>query len=50
MKDTIVYEDFVKLDIRLGTVKEATVPEGSRMIRQVVDFGEEIGQKSFFWN
>lgn len=49
MKDTIEYEDFAKLDIRLGTVKEATIPEGSnKLIRQVVDFGEEIGERIIF--
>ena len=49
MKDTIVYDDFLKLDIRLGTVVEASVPEGSKkLIRQVVDFGEEIGKKIIF--
>lgn len=49
MKDTIVYDDFAKLDIRIGTVKEATIPEGSnKLIRQVVDFGEELGEKVIF--
>ena len=49
MTDTIQFEDFAKSDIRIGTVKEATVPEGSnKLIRQVVDFGEEIGEKIIF--
>jgi len=49
MKDTIVYDDFAKLDIRLGLVKEATIPEGSnKLIRQVVDFGEETGERIIF--
>ena len=49
MKDTITIDDFVKLDIRMGKVREATIPEGSnKLIRQVVDFGEEVGERIIF--
>lgn len=49
MKDLITYDDFAKLDIRMGTVIEATIPEGSnKLIRQVVDFGSNFGQRIIF--
>jgi methionyl-tRNA synthetase len=49
MKPTITITDFAKLDIRIGKVVEASIPEGSnKLIRQVVDFGEEIGRKIIF--
>jgi methionyl-tRNA synthetase len=33
----------------MGTVVEATIPEGSnKLIRQVVDFGDEIGNRIIF--
>lgn len=45
----ISFEDFEKVDIRMGTVVEASVPEWSHwVIRMVVDLGEEIGQKKCF--
>lgn len=44
MKATITYEDFSKLDLRVGKIIEATVPEWSnKLIEFKVDFGEEIG-------
>ncbi len=37
----ISYEDFAKLDIRIGTVVEAElVPETDKLIKCTVDFGE----------
>lgn len=49
MKPTITIDDFAKLEIRIGKVVEASIPEGSnKLIRQVVDFGEEIGRKVIF--
>lgn len=49
MKPTITITDFSKLDIRIGKVVEASIPEGSnKLIRQVVDFGEEIGRRVIF--
>lgn len=39
--DTIQYEDFAKLDIRIGTVVAAElVPETDKLIKCTVDFGE----------
>jgi methionine--tRNA ligase beta chain len=38
-------DDFVKVEIRVGTVLEAEEVEGSeKLIRQIVDFGEEKRQ------
>ena len=49
MKPTITITDFLKLEIRIGKVVEASIPEGSnKLIRQVVDFGEEIGRRVIF--
>lgn len=49
MKKQITHEDFAKIDIQLGTVIDASIPEGSqKLIRQVVDFGEEIGTRIIF--
>lgn len=45
----ISIDDFEKVDIRIGTVKEADVPAWSHwVIRLVVDFGSEIGEKKCF--
>lgn len=49
MKPTIPFADFAKVEIRVGEVLEATVPEGSKkLIRQRVNFGEEIGERVIF--
>lgn len=44
---TVSFEDFMKVDIRVGTVVEAAPNEGARKpaYRLVVDFGPEIGRK-----
>ena len=48
MKPEITIEDFAKLDLRVGTVNEATRKEGSeKLIRLTVDFGEE-GTRTIF--
>jgi tRNA-binding protein len=45
----ITYDDFVKAEIRVGTVVDASVPEGSRsVIKLTVHFGEEVGEKTIF--
>ncbi|KKR39495.1 MAG: tRNA-binding protein [Candidatus Woesebacteria bacterium GW2011_GWB1_40_101] len=47
--DAISFEDFEKVDIRIGTVKKAEVPEWSHwVIKLTVDFGKEIGTKTCF--
>ena len=47
MKDTIPFTDFLKLDIRVGCVKEAENVENSKkLIKLIVDFGAEIGELS----
>lgn len=49
MKDTISYDDFSKLDLRVGEVVGASLPEWSeKLIRYEVDFGEEIGRRVLF--
>lgn len=43
----IQYEDFARLDIRIGTVVAAEiVPETDKLIKCAVDFGEELGQRT----
>ena len=42
----ITIDDFVKVELRVGTVLEAEAVEGSeKLIKQTVDFGE-LGQKT----
>jgi len=43
----ISFDDFLSVDIRIGTVLEATPLEGARTpsIRMLIDFGATIGQK-----
>jgi tRNA-binding protein len=40
-------EDFLRVDIRIGTIVEATLNEGARKpsYRLLVDFGPELGRK-----
>jgi methionine--tRNA ligase beta chain len=47
--DTINFDDFSKIDIRIGTVTEAEVPEWSHWVMRItVDLGKEIGEKKCF--
>jgi len=47
--DTIKFEDFAKVDIRIGTVTEAIVPEWSHWVMKItVDLGPELGTKTCF--
>ncbi len=49
MKPTITYEDFAKVDIRVGTILSASAPDWSKkLLRFEVDFGEEIGKRVLF--
>ena len=48
-KDVITYDDFMKLDIRVGKIIEAQVPEGSKkLIELTVDLGEDYGTVTIF--
>ncbi len=47
--DNISYDKFEQVNIRIGTVIEATVPEWSHWVMKLkVDFGREIGEKQCF--
>jgi len=49
MKDTVKFEDFSKLDLRVGEVVEAEDPEWSRsLLKLTVDLGEVIGRRTIF--
>ena len=49
MKDTISYTDFQKLDIRIGTIVDVSIPEGSnKIVKLLVDLGDELGKKTIF--
>lgn len=42
MKPLIQFEDFAKLDLRVGEIKNCEAKEGSeKLLRLTVDFGEE---------
>jgi tRNA-binding protein len=47
MSEQITYDDFLKVDIRVGTILEASVLEGARKpaLKLLIDFGPEIGTK-----
>jgi len=48
MKPIITFDDFAKLDLRVGTVVECVEPEKSeKLLKLTVDFGEE-GKKTIF--
>lgn len=41
MKDIISYDDFAKLDIRIGTVRAVErVPDTDKLLKCTIDFGE----------
>ncbi len=47
--DSISFDDFGKVDIRVGTVIKAEVPDWSHWVMKLtVDFGKEIGKKTCF--
>lgn len=47
-KSDLTFEDFLKVDIRIGTVKEVRLNEKARNPAYVlsIDFGDEIGVKT----
>ncbi len=46
MKPEIVFDDFAKIDLRIGKVTDCTEKEGSeKLLRLSVDFGDE-GQRT----
>ena len=47
--EEITYDDFAKLDMRIGTVIKAEVPSWSHWVMKLtVDFGEETGKRIIF--
>jgi len=49
MKNTVDFEDFEKLDIRVGTVCKAEVPDWSHWVMKLqVDFGKHLGKRTVF--
>ena len=47
--DTINFDDFEKVEIRIGTIIKAEVPEWSHWVMKItVDLGSEIGEKNAF--
>jgi len=48
MKPIITYDDFAKIDLRVGTIIECVEKEGSeKLLKLTVDFGEE-GTRTIF--
>lgn len=49
MKDKVTFEEFLKLDLRVGEVVAAEEPEWSRtLLKLKVDFGEKMGERIIF--
>lgn len=47
--EQIKYDDFTKVEMRVGKIVEAVnVVESDKLIRMMVDFGPEMGQKLVF--
>lgn len=47
MKETITFDDFMKLDIRVGTINQAeVVPKSKKLLKLQVSFGSEIGVRT----
>ncbi|HEY4487691.1 MAG TPA: hypothetical protein VI483_02920 [Candidatus Paceibacterota bacterium] len=46
-ESNISYDDFAKLDIRIGTVVAAErIPDTDKLLKCTIDFGEEVGQRT----
>ena len=49
VSNQITFDDFEKVEIRIGTVVEATVPDWSHWVMRIkADFGGEFGVKQAF--
>lgn len=49
MDNKITFDDFEKVEIRIGTVVSAEVPEWSHWVMRIkTDFGEDLGVKQAF--
>lgn len=47
IKEEITYDDFTKLDIRIGHILAAEmVPDTDKLIKCTIDFGEEVGERT----
>ena len=47
MKPNISFDDFLKLDLRKGTVKSVEViPKSKKLLKLQVNFGSEIGERT----
>lgn len=46
MKDTITYDEFLKLDIRTGTILSIeSVPKSKKLVKMEVAFGTDVGNR-----
>ncbi len=46
-KEEITYDDFTKLDIRIGHILAAEQVEGTdKLIKCTIDFGEDVGERT----
>jgi len=49
VKSQITFEDFGKLDLRVGEVREVGEVKGSnKLLKLTVDFGEELGTRTIY--
>ncbi|MCL5090790.1 MAG: hypothetical protein M1514_02140 [Patescibacteria group bacterium] len=47
IKQTIEYSDFVKLDLRIGTIVECKeIPGSEKLLNLTVDLGSELGKRT----
>lgn len=47
VKESITYEDFTKVDIRVGVIVSAEeIPKAKKLLKLSVDFGDEIGVRT----
>lgn len=47
MKETITYEEFLKVDLRTGTIVQGeSVAKSKKLLKLLVNFGEVIGERT----